>query len=790
MKEKIVTGLNSAQVEERVKAGKVNKSSDSASKTNWDIVKSHTLTYFNFLNIFLAVLVFISGEIKNATFLFVVIANSVIGIAQEIKVKKLIDKLSVITASKAKVTRDGGVREIPVNQVVIDDVMLLESGNQICSDSVVLTSEGLEVNESMLTGESRPVKKKSGDKLFSGSFVTAGSCVCRVEHVGNDNYAVVLAKKAKSKKRASSQMQRSIGYIIKAVSVLIIPVGILLFIAQKNTEGVSFSHALVNTVAGVVGMIPEGLVLLTSISFILGVGRLAKKRALVQEMEAIEALARVNVLCCDKTGTITTGKLEVTELVPVENHNVSEIEEVMNELAFAFEDINSTQEALMARFHKTQLWKTEEKIPFSSDRKYRAASFDGHGAYALGAPEFLLEADSPVLERVLFYSEKGFRVLLLCACGVLKEEDGSVSELTPIGLILITDEIRDTARATFAYFREQNVDIKVISGDNPVTVSNIAVQAGLSGGEHYIDAGILPEDPEELKKEVVKYSVFGRVKPEQKQHIIKAYQEAGKVVGMVGDGVNDVLALKDADCGIAMAAGSDAAKEVAHIVLMDSDFASMKNIVGEGRNIISNIERVSSLYLTKTIYSLFLCVIFIIMHRAYPFIPIQLTLISSAAIGIPSFFLALEKTQAVSQGGFLRQVLKVSLPSALAMVLSLVSIQLASGLWGDDHMVTSTFNLLVGGAISIATVFRVCLPFNWNRVAIFSLVLAVFTCGVLVVPSFLGILNLYTFKQLWYAVPMLAACLLFLFLSGKFVAWLLKQKWMDIKRLQQKTKLT
>lgn len=789
MNEPNQTGLTSAQAEQRKKEGKINKEPSSASKTNWEIIKSHTLTYFNVLNIILVILVIISGEYKNATFFFVVISNSIIGIAQELKVKKLIDQLSVLTASKAKVYRDGKVEELPVNQVVLDDVMLLENGNQVCTDSLVLSSEGMEVNESMLTGESRPVKKKAGDRLYSGSFLVAGSGVCRVEHVGEENYAVALAKKAKNKKRASSEMQRTIGRIIKLVSIIIVPVGLLLFLTQYHSDGVDFSHALVHTVAGVVGMIPEGLVLLTSISFILGVGRLAKKRALVQEMEAIEALARVNILCCDKTGTITTGKLEVTQLKGLNNHTAEEAEGIMNEMAFAFSDVNNTQEALMDRFTDTRQWKALKKIPFSSERKFRAASFEGQGCFALGAPEYLLQEEAETLKQASAYAEQGYRVLALCACDTLEEKESTVTGAKGIGLILISDQLRDTAKETFAYFREQDVEVKVISGDNPVTVSHIALQAGLQGAERYIDAATLPEDPVLLKQEVLKYAIFGRVKPEQKQRIIKAYQEDGKVVGMVGDGVNDVLALKDADCGIAMAAGSDAAKEVAHIVLMDSDFSSMKNIVGEGRNIISNIEKVSSLFLTKTIYSLFLCVIFIIMQKAYPFIPIQLTLISSAAIGIPSFFLALEKNQRVSQGGFLKQVLNISLPCALAMVFSLLMLQLVSGIWQHDPLITSTFNLLIGGAISIATVFRVCLPFNWNRIVIFLLVLTCFVCGVLLAPGFLGIRSLYTMPQVWYAAPMLAACLLFLFASSKLVDWLLKKDWISLKRFQNKIKI-
>lgn len=751
-------GLNDDEVQKRINLGEVNTVDTNISKSNKDIVKTHTLTYFNFLNLLLGVLVLISGQFKNITFMGVIIINSVIGIAQELKVKKLIDKLSVITASKAKVIRSGARIIIPVNEVVIDDILIVENGDQVCSDSIVLESDGIEVNESMLTGESKPVKKKPGDVLMSGSYLVAGSGIGRVEHVGEENYATELAKKAKSKKRATSEMQRTIKRIIKVLGILIIPVGILLFWSQKSVHDISFSNALVSTVAGIIGMIPEGLVLLTSVSFILGVGRLAKQRALVQEMEAIEALARVNVLCLDKTGTITTGNLEVVEVVPLGDTQSIRVENIMNEIAFAFDDVNATQNALMQRFKKTNLWQVEEKIPFSSDRKYRAIRFGQEGAFVLGAPEFLIRDDEELKTRVDGYSNQGFRVLLLGSCEKMSQEDGSVDGVTPVGLVVITDQIRSTAKDTFAYFKEQQVEIKVISGDNPITVSNIAVKAGLEGGEHYVDASTLPEDFEELKEQVAKYSVFGRVRPEQKQSIVKAYQANQKVVGMVGDGVNDVLALKDADCGIAMAAGSDAAKQVAHIVLLDSDFASMKNIVREGRMIITNIEKVSALYLTKTIYSVILCVIFIFLQRSYPFIPIQLSWISSTAIGIPSFILTLEQTEGVTTTGFLKHVLRVSLPAALTMVLTMSTIQALSPFWGMNETMTSTFNLLVGGMVSMLVVFRVCKPMNMLRRVLSIGVVAIFCTGILIAPGLLGIYDVFRWEVI-FVIPMICMAL-------------------------------
>ena len=751
--EKVYQGLTSEDVQKRRDAGLVNLSDNHISKTTSEIVKSHTLTYFNFLNLFLAVLVLLSGQIKNMTFLGVIICNSVIGIFQELKVKKLIDELAVITASKTKACRDGKFQEIPIEDLVMDDLIAVEIGDQIGADCEVLTSDGIEVNESMITGESKPVRKHMGDTLWSGSFLVAGSGQAKVIHVGKDNYATELANQAKQKKRASSEMQDAIKRIIKVTGTILIPVGVLLFMSQWKIEDMTLSNALVNTVAGVIGMIPEGLVLLTSVSFILGVGRLATKKALVQEMEAIEALARVDVLCLDKTGTITTGALEVVELIPFEEDTLR-MHQVMNEIAFAFDDVNATQDALMAYFKPTKQWTISEKIPFSSDRKYRAISFEGEGAYVLGAPEFLISDDEALNEKVEACSKEGMRVLLLGRCSSINIKDSSVHGVSPSGLIVISDCIRPEAKDTFEYFASQNVSIKVISGDNPVTVSNIAVKAGLEGGERYIDANTLPEDFEELREVVPLYTVYGRVRPEQKQRIVKAYQANGNVVGMVGDGVNDVLALKDANCGIAMAAGSDAAKQVAHIVLMDSNFASMKSIVREGRMIIANIERVSALYLTKTIYSVLLSVIFIALARTYPFVPIHLSLISGTAIGIPSFILTLEQTEGTTSGGFLRNVLRISLPSALTIVAMMMINQLISVLFGFEPAVLSTYNLILAGFISQMVVWEVCHPMNKRRRFLCISMAVLFVLAMLVLPGFFSITRIFQWRMI-FIIPLM-----------------------------------
>ena len=783
MTDKMRQGLTVAEVESRTRLGQVNMVENHSFRTKKEIIVAHTVTYFNFLNLFLGILIIISGQFKNITFMGVIIINSIIGIIQELRVKKLIDRLSVMTASKAAVLRDGAMLEIPVEQVVLDDLIMVNHGDQVCSDCIVLESSGIEVNESMLTGESKPVRKNPGDKLLSGSYLVAGTGLGRVLHVGEDNYASVLTKKAKIKKRASSEMQRSIKRIILVLGILIIPIGTLLYFSQRGAQGSTVSDALVGTVAGVIGMIPEGLVLLTSISFILGVGRLARKRALVQEMEAIEALARVNVLCLDKTGTITTGELEVVEVLGVKETESTRVEMIMNELSFAFDDINNTQNALMKRFTKTAIWTIQDRIPFSSERKYRAVQFAEEGIFVLGAPEFLLKEEEAIRAQVDVYSAAGMRVLLLGSCEEMVVSEGCVKGIVPLGLIIISDCIRPEAEATFAYFKEQCVDIKVISGDNPMTVSQIAVKAGLEGGDRYVDANTLPEDFEELTKVVSNYAVYGRVKPEQKQQIIKAYQANKKVVGMVGDGVNDVLALKDADCGIAMAAGSDAAKQVAHIVLLDSNFACLKNIVSEGRTIITNIERVSSLYLTKTIYSVLLCVIFIILQKAYPFIPIQLSWISTTAIGIPSFILTLERNEAVNSSGFLRHVLRIALPSAITMVLSMLVIQTLIPFWSTDESLTYTFNMLVGAAVSMFVVTKVCMPMNWLRRSLTLGVIVVFVSGVLLVPGFLGISSLFRW-EMFLLIPLASMVIVFNKIFSEFAEMCFKGKRWIVKKIK------
>ncbi|MBQ3406078.1 MAG: HAD-IC family P-type ATPase [Lachnospiraceae bacterium] len=744
-------GLTSEEVSDREAEGLINVTVRKGQKTVRQIVLSHTLTYFNLLNILLGILVATTGQWKNMLFLGIIIGNSAIGIFQELKVKSLIDNLTVITAARVIAIRDGVEEEMPIDNIVVDDVIKLGPGDQIVTDGRVFDCRGLEVNESMLTGESQAVKKKDGDQVLSGSFIIAGTALQRVDKVGNESYASQLVAKASHKKRASSEMQRTIGRIIKVVSVIIIPVGLLLYRSQMIANGGVFANAIIRTVSGIIGMIPEGLVLLTSVSFIIGVGRLANKKALVQEMPSIESLARANIICTDKTGTITTGELRVNEVLPMGRVTRDQVMDIMAHINSAFTDTNVTQDALNAAFGKTKGWDARGIIPFSSERKFRAVSFDGHGDYVLGAPEFIVPNNKAALDVVDNYSQQGYRVLLLGRSKGIDHETGDKGAVAPIAAIIISDVIKEDAKETFAYFAKSGVAIKVLSGDNPLTVSSVAKKAGIAGAEKYVDATKLPEDPTAFQQAVMKYSVFGRVKPEQKQAFIKAWQAAGMTVAMVGDDVNDVLAIKDADCGIAMASGSEAAKQAAHIVLMDSDFSSMKDIVKEGKTIIANIERVSSLYLTKTIYSCLLSVIFILLKTPYPFTTLQMGLINLCGIGMPSFLLTLEQQEDVTTSGFLKHVLQTALPAALTMVTSMLVVQILNAMFPWTTDIFSTFNLMLGGLVSMLVVASVCWPLAPYRKFVLAVSSVVFLGAVILLPNFYDMHSIF----MWWSLLLL-----------------------------------
>ena len=771
-------GLTDEQVAERKERGLVNVTEKKGIRSTGQIIFSHTVTYFNFLNIFLGVLVFLTGQYKNMLFLGVIICNSVIGIVQELRVRKLIRSLSVVTASRADVRRNGSITDIPVEEIVLDDIVEITIGDQITTDGVLLAGNGIEINESMLTGEAKPVHKKAGDPLLSGTFVTAGSGAMQVQKVGRECYAAQLVEKTRTRHRASSEMQVTIGRIIKVVSIAIIPLGLLLYrsqhaaaTAQAIASGYDsdwvYAQSVVRTVSGVIGMIPEGLVLLTSVSFIIGVGRLALKKALVQEMEAIEALARVNVLCTDKTGTITTGQLEVTRLISVAGTDPSLIRSALAHLGGAFDDVNDTQDAMNRYFGVAKDWTVTASIPFSSTRKYKAASFGENGTYVIGAPEILMPERKDIASYVSRYTSKGFRVLLLCSSEGLDPENENKGKLTPCAIVVLSDVIKEDAKEIFSYFERSGVHVKVLSGDNPETVSAVAAKAGVAGAEKYVDASTLPENPIALAQEITKYNVFGRVKPEQKQAFVKAWQLNNNTVAMVGDGVNDVLAIKDADCGIAMAKGSEAARQAAHIVLMDSDFSSMRDIVQEGKTIICNIERVSSLYLTKTIYASILCLIFILLKTSYPWTTLQMGLINICGIGMPSFLLALERHENWKSEGFLIHVIRVCVPAALTMVSAVILFQIMNALFGWNELQYSFFAVMIGGFVALMVVAEVCWPLNPYRTFVLGACIAVLLAAVIFLPGF------YDISPLWspWSLLLIPVALLLMVLIYWYSRW-------------------
>ncbi len=661
----MVTGLTHAQVERKVAEGQVNVTDQAGrSKTIKQIILSNTITFFNILNIIFFVLILSVGSYKNCLFMWVIIVNTVIGIVQEIRTKKTLDSLAILTASTARVIRESKEIKIPIEGLVTDDIVLLSTGDQIAADAEVVEGE-IEVNESMLTGESDNIIKKPGDKIFSGAFVTSGSCMSRVIHVGKDNYIETISGEAKKFKKVDSKLRNSINAILKAVSIFIVPLCGGLFAKAYFLHHVSFRSAIEQMVTSGIGMIPEGLVLLTSTALTLGVLRLAKKRTVVQELFCIETLARVDVLCLDKTGTLTEGRIVVEEAVPFEDRTEEFYTAFRNLLANQTSQ-NATQIGLVDHFGTTdEKWTAVRSIPFSSERKFSGVSFEGHGTYYMGAAQFLLPEDHE-LPRILDpYLEKGMRVLILAHSNVNAEDYTLPQDLAPVGFVAMSDVIRNDCNQTVDFFRQQGVSLRVISGDDAVTVSKIAGKCGIDNADKYIDVSGLTDD--ELRQAMQDFYVFGRVRPEQKERMVEFLQEMGHTVAMTGDGVNDVLALKKADCSIAMASGAEAAKHTANIVLLDSDFASMPSVVNEGRRVINNICSASAMYLIKTTFSVLLTLGTLIVGHNYPFQAVQLSIISGCAVGIPTFFLQMEPSFSRIPNDFMSRVFRNSFPAGITI---------------------------------------------------------------------------------------------------------------------------
>ena len=780
-----MTGLTNEQVQERIAEGKVNANENPNTRTYKQIILENTLTFFNFLNLVLLVMVLFVRSYKNSMFMGIILINTVIGIVQEIRAKKTIDKLAILTESKTVVLRDGKKWSISTEKLVLDDLIFLKTGDQVPADVKVLEGT-VEVNESLLTGESDNLSKSQGDELFSGSFVTSGEACCQVIHVGKDNYASQITSEAKEFKRHNSELRNSLNAILKVISIIIVPLGAMLFYKQYYIVGDTLKDSVVNMVAAVLGMIPEGLVLLTSVALTLGSMVLATKKTLVQELYCIETLARVDTLCLDKTGTITEGTMKVedvqlyeggqnheeiavtaateaglvnleteeesvktetvnadtnagiqetvsktTEKTEAEKQKLQEIDHIMGNLMSVLHDQNATADALRDRFPAKSDLKLIHAIPFSSDRKYSGAVFEGKGTYLMGAAQFLFpEGNEKLLAYCSTYAEAGFRILVLAHSEQETEGTERPARLEPIGLFLITDVIREEAPDTLAFFDSQGVDLKVISGDDPVTVSAIAKKAGLKNADHYIDATTITT-PEEMQRAVAECSVFGRVTPQQKKQMVQALQSQKHTVAMTGDGVTDVLALKEADCSIAMAAGSDAAKNIANVVLLDSNFGAMPHIVNQGRRVVNNIRSAASMFLIKTIFSVLLALITIFFGDAYPFEPIQMSLISACAVGIPTFLLTQENNYNKIDHTFLRHVFMNAFPAAVTITGCVFTIMLVCQNVYHSNVMLNTACVLVTGWNYMSALRTVYSPLNtYRKVIIYGMQFAFFISAV------------------------------------------------------------
>ncbi|MCI9272849.1 MAG: cation-translocating P-type ATPase [Clostridiales bacterium] len=752
-------GLTAQQVASRIREGLVNYETDIPTKSIGRIVRDNVCTLFNLINAVLAVAVILVGSYKNLLFMGVVLCNMVIGIVQEIRAKRTIDQLSILSSSKVKVVRDGKVEEVGIYDVVLDDVMDLSHGNQVSADCILLYGE-CDVNESMVTGESDAIHKKPGDMILSGSYLVSGHCRARTEHIGEDNYVSHISKQAKYLKKVQSEIMASLQKIIKIVSIMIIPIGILLFWNQMRLEDNTLTQAVVNTVAALIGMIPEGLVLLTSTVLAVSVIRLSRRKVLVQELYCIEALARVDVLCLDKTGTITEGRMELREVIPYGDHTMEQVEQALQALISVMEDESPTFEAIRKQYGRQSDWTVEQIVPFSSEKKWSGAQFFQKGSFVLGAPEFVLKGKiNPIRERLNQYAREN-RVLILAHSNASFEGRELPPDPEILAFLLIQDVIRPEAEETLQFFADQGVDLKVISGDNPLTVVNIARRAGLPGAERYIDASTL-ETEEDIKQAVKRYSVFGRVTPMQKKQMVLALKEQGHTVAMTGDGVNDVLALKEADCSVAMASGSDAARNVSQLVLLDSSFASMPLVVAEGRRSINNIQRSASLFLVKTIYSFILALIFLFVHLPYPFVPIQLTLISALTIGIPSFVLALEPNKDRIRGSFFKNVISKSLPGAITIIFNVVAVMALSLLLDIPVECTSSMCVILTGFTGLLLVYKLCTPFNLIRRLLFGSISGGLLLGILVFHELFSLVPLSIPLLFWLGGLLAAAFFLF-----------------------------
>lgn len=725
-------GLSASEVEKRIEEGRVNTPVSSSSKTVKKIILENVFTYFNFIFLFLAAILIAVGSYKELTFLFVILANTAIGIVQELLSKRKLDQLTLLAEAQAQVMREGELVTIPVDELVEDDLVYYKAGCQIAADGKVILGE-VQVNEALVTGEADEIIKKEGDELLSGSFIISGECYEKLTRVGEKSYGASLTKEAKKAvKRTKPGMMKALTQLLYVIGVVIVPVGILLYMRQTRLLQLSVKEGVESTAAAIIGMIPEGLYLLTNVALAVSVGRLAQKRILVQDLKCTETLARVSMLCVDKTGTITEGRMQMTGLLAL-NGEEEAIRGYLKSFAENMPGDNETIKAIQEYFHSGETKKRREGIQiqgFSSKTKYSAMTLENGETFYLGAPDILRpDMEEALAEKIREHTRKGERVLLF------KRQE----EL--LALLILKNPVRPSARETFSYFKENQVEVKVISGDDPETVAAVAMEAGIEGADNYINAAQLKSE-RAIREAVRKYTVFGRVKPEQKRQIVKALQKAGHTVAMTGDGVNDVLALKSADCSIAMAQGSEAAAQVADLLLIDSDFSAMPQVVAEGRRVINNIERTAALYLVKNIFSFFLAIISIIAVFEYPLVPSQLTLLSMVTIGLPSFVLALEPNKDKVSGRFMRNVLKQAAPAAIADVLIILGVMLFKEAFHLESSQASTITTFLLIAVGFYMVWKVSGPKSIRQIALLS-VMGILLAGILwFVPDMFSITRL------------------------------------------------
>ena len=714
------SGLAKAQVQERIENGWANVEVAPPSQTTREIIYENIFTYFNLIFAVLAVLLCLVGSFRNLTFLPVIIINTMIGIVQEIRAKNVLEKLNMLNAPCASVVRDGNILQMASEERVIDDIVIFKAGNQICADAVVVSGEA-QVNESLLTGESDEITKTCGSQLMSGSFVVAGECKARLTNVGEDSYISRLTLEAKEVQTGEqSEMIRSLDKLVKFVGIALIPIGILLFVQGYFFNHETFRNSITSMVAAVLGMIPEGLYLLASVALAVSSMRLAHKKVLLHDMKSIETLARVDVLCVDKTGTITENTMSVKQLVaaePGEEERELNLSDLVGDFVGAMSSDNSTMEALKDYFTENTKKEADRIVPFTSAAKYSGAVF-GDKSYVLGAPEFVLREDYDTFkEEIQKHARRGYRVLVFGRYNGALEGKKLTEKVAPLGYILLANPVRAEAPETFAYFAEQGVEVKVISGDNPLTVSEVAKEAGIRDAEEYIDAATLKTEAD-VENAIAKYTVFGRVTPAQKRQFVKALKKQGRTVAMTGDGVNDVLALKDADCSVAMASGSDAAVHASQVVLLESNFACMPQVVLEGRRVVNNIQRSASLFLVKNIFSFLLSLFSVVFMITYPLEPSQVSLISMFTIGVPAFFLALQPNKEMIQGHFLTNVFLKALPAGLTDVIAVGALVVFGQTFGVDSVDISTAATMLLAIVGFMILFKICQPFNAVRIAV------------------------------------------------------------------------